>query len=168
MNRLEKKQFVEKFSKGSSDYLCMFVVRQTGLSAKAVMQLRREARANGVVFKVVKNTLAKIALKDRDLGLDEAFKGSTGVLLSQDPVAAAKLIETFSKKREDFFYPIMGVVSGKAVDQVDIKRMASLPSLDQIRSQIIGLIQSPATRIARIVQEPGSQIARVLEAYSKK
>jgi len=129
----------------------MMVVRQTGLSARAVTQLRREARAGGVVFKVVKNTLAKRALDGDKFGLGASFVGSTGVFLSQDPVAAAKVISSFSKRRENSFFPIAGIMSGQPVTAEEIKMYATLLSMDQLRTQLVCLLKEPASRFVRVL-----------------
>jgi large subunit ribosomal protein L10 len=168
VTRLEKQAFVEQFSKDCADHSCLFVVRQTALSADAVMTLRRSARASGVVFKVVKNTLAKRALSEKTWGIETAFKGPTGVLMGSDPVAIAKIVDEFSKKREDFFAPLAGVMSGAFLDAASIKRLATLPSMDQLRASLVALIQEPAARLARLTQEPAARLARVTLAYAEK
>lgn len=168
MTRSEKKLFVEKFAESCGSYPCMIVVRQVGLSAEAFTQLRKSARSGGASFQVVKNNLAKRAFLDNETGAQEWFKGPLGVFFSQDPVAASKVIEEFSKKRESNFYPIGGILNGKNLSKEDIKQLATLPSLDQLRGQILSLINGPASKLVRTVKEPGQALARVLSSYIKK
>lgn len=168
VNRSEKKLFVEKFSESCGSYPCMIVVRQVGLSADAVSQLRKSAKAGGVAFQVVKNNLAKRAFLNDESGIREWFKGPLGVFFSQDPVAASKIIDDFSKKREDKFYPLGGLLDGKNLSSGDIKRLATLPSLDQLRGQILSLINGPASKLVRTIKEPSQALARVLSAHIKK
>jgi large subunit ribosomal protein L10 len=167
MNRSEKKLFVEKFSESYGSHPCMIVVRQVGLSADAFAKLRKSARSGGASFQVVKNNLAKRAFLGDDSGVREWFKGPMGVFFTQDPVSASKIIEEFSKKREDKFYPIGGILNGKSLSKEDIKRLATLPSLDQLRGQILSLISGPASSLLRTVKEPSQALVRVLSAYNK-
>lgn len=151
MTRLEKRQFVEAFSKECAGYSCMLVVRQTKLDAKTVAQLRRQAHQSGLVFKVVKNTLAKKALSDS--AVMDAFVGSTAVVLGHDPVSAAKFVGDFSKKREDCFHALAGVSEGGVLSLDDIHAMAALPSLDQLRAQFVFLLGEPCRRFVRVLSE---------------
>jgi large subunit ribosomal protein L10 len=168
VNRSEKKLFVEKFSESCGSYPCMIVVRQVGLSASAVSLLRKSARAGGVVFQVVKNNLAKRAFEGDASGIRDCFKGPLGVFFSQDPVAASKIIDDFSKKREDSFYPIGGILNNKNLSREDIKRLATLPTLDQLRSQILGMLMAPATKLVGTINAPAQSLVRVMSAKNKK
>ena len=168
MTRSEKKLFVEKFSESCGSYPCMIVVRQVGLSAEAFTQLRNSARSGGASFQVVKNNLAKRAFLNDASGAQEWFKGPMGVFFSQDPVSASKVIAEFSKKRESNFYPIGGILNGKNLSKEDISQLATLPSLDQLRGQILSLLNGPASKLVRTIQEPGQSLARILSAYNKK
>jgi len=168
VTRSEKKLFVEKFSESCGSYPCMIVVRQVGLSAEAFTQLRKSARSGGASFQVVKNNLAKRAFLNDENGAQEWFKGPMGVFFSQDPVSASKVIEEFSKKREKNFYPIGGILNGKSLSKEDIKHLATLPSLDQLRAQFIGLLNAPASKLLRTFKEPSQSLVRVLSAYIKK
>lgn len=168
MDRLQKRTFVEDFSSACAQHECVIVVRQVGLSASLVEQLRRNARAEGVVFRVIKNSLAKRSLQESAPGVAREINGPVGVFFSQDPVAAAKLADEFSKKREDKFFPIVGLLSGKILTRGDIKTLASLPNLLQLRGQLLSVLNAPASRIASIIKEPLRQLACVLQAYSEK
>jgi large subunit ribosomal protein L10 len=166
VTRSEKKLFVEKFSESCGSYPCMIVVRQVGLSAEPFSLLRRNVRSAGAHFQVVKNNLAKRVFDDG--GVQEWFKGPLGIIFSQDPVSASKVIEEFSKKREANFHPIGGILNGKNLSKEDIKKLATLPTLDQLRGQIVGLISSPASMLLRTIKEPSRGFVGTLGAYIKK
>ena len=168
MTRAEKQAFVDQFSGMCANSTCMVVVRQVGLSAPLLSQLRRDGRALGVMFRVVKNRLAKQSLRGEFSSLADCLSGPVGIFFSDDPVTLAKFVEDFSKKREDKFYPISGMMEGVFLEKVEVKRLASLPTLDQLRAQIMGLILGPVQRILSVVQEPSRQVVRVLSAYTKK
>jgi len=168
VNRSEKKLFVEKFSESCGSYPCMIVVRQVGLSASAVSLLRKNARAAGVVFQVVKNNLAKRAFEGDSSDIRECFKGPLGVFFSQDPVAASKIVDDFSKKREANFYPLGGILNNKSLSRVDIGRLATLPSLDQLRGRIMGVIMAPASNLVGTINAPAQSLVRVVSAKNKK
>ena len=166
MTRSEKKLFVEKFLESCGSYPCMIVVRQVGLSAGPFSQLRKNMRSAGALFQVVKNNLAKRVFDDS--GVQEWFKGPLGVIFSQDPVSVSKVIEEFSKKREASFYPIGGVLNGRNLSKEDIKKLATLPTLDQLRGQILGLVMSPASKLVRTIKEPSRGVVGTLGAYIKQ
>jgi len=95
-------------------------------------------------------------------------QGAFGVIFAQDPVAAAKVVEEFSKKREADFYPIGGFVDGTVITRAEIKQLSELPSLPQLRAQLLGVLNAPATKLLRTLKEPGASLVRVLDAYGKK
>ncbi len=168
MTRSEKKLFVQTFAQSFGEHSCMIVVRQSSLSASAVSLLRRNARSGGVTFQVVKNNLAKRIFQGEKTMAQEWFKGPLGVIFAQDPVAAAKVVEEFSKKREADFYPIGGFVDGTVITRAEIKQLSELPSLPQLRAQLLGVLNAPATKLLRTLKEPGASLVRVLDAYGKK
>jgi Ribosomal protein L10 len=125
-------------------------------------------RAAGAGFKVTKNRLARRALQGTQFeGLDGLFKGPTAIAYSKDPVAAAKVVADYAKSNDKL--QIIGAALGNQVlDAEGVKALATLPSLDELRAKLVGMIQTPATRIAGVLQAPGGQVARVLAAYAKK
>lgn len=146
----------------------VIVTQYTGLTVAEMTKLRGMLRKDGARFKVVKNRLAKIALGGT--GGDKAqslFQGPVAIAYSPDPVSAAKAADEFSKENSKLV--IIGAVMGEQVlDAKGVEMLAKLPSLDQLRGKIIGLVQAPATKIAGILQAPASQLARVVSAYASK
>jgi len=156
MNRSEKELFVQNFTQTVRDHSCMIVVHQARLSAGSVATLRRNARSSGVRFQVVKNNLAKRVFQDDAGEVSEWFKGPLGVFFAQDLVAASKVVGNFSKKREADFYAIGGVADGKIITRTEIERLAALPSMLELRAQLLSVLDA------------GSRFARVLSAYVTK
>ena len=144
------------------------LTQNKGLDAKSITDLRIETRKNEVTFKIVKNTLAKIAAKGTSVeAISDMFAGPVGMATSADPVAGAKIVHNFAKGNENLV--ILGGVYGDMVLDADgVKQLASLPSLDELRSKIIGLIQAPAQKIAQITQIPAQQLVGVTAAYAEK
>ncbi len=172
MTREEKQGVVSRFFEASARYSCMIVVRQVGMNSALVHQLRKEAKNCNSVFKVFKNRLVKKALSEKNelnfAQFGDFFSGPTGVFFADDPVNLAKLIFNFSKKREALFSPIGGILAGKILKLDEIKKIAALSSLPQIRAQLLSLIQEPARRTMVVMQEPGCMMVRALMAYSIK
>lgn len=168
MDRTQKEQTVAALHAALADAGLVVIAHQTGLTVAQVTDLRRKMRAAGASFKVTKNRLARIALKGTQFEkLDGLFKGPTTVAYSADPVAAAKVATDFAKGNEKFKI-LGGSLGTQLLDENGIKALASLPSLDELRAKLVGLIQTPATRVAVVLQAPGGQVARVLAAYAKK
>ena len=144
------------------------VTRNLGLSVAQSTDLRLKMRDAGAQFKVAKNRLALIALEGSKYSpIGDLLTGPTALATSIDPVAAAKVAVDFAKTTDRF--EIVGGAMGETLLDVNgIKALAALPSLDQLRATIIGLVQAPATKIARTVSEPGAQLARVFGAYAAK
>ncbi len=147
----------------------LIVVTQfSGLTVAEATDLRSQMRQAGAKFQVTKNRLALRALEGTPFaGLAELFLGSTAIAYSEDAVAAAKIVVSYAKKNEKLVI-IGGALGGDMLDVANVKALAELPSLDELRGQLVGLIQTPATRIAGVVQAPAGQLARVLNAYSEK
>jgi large subunit ribosomal protein L10 len=130
--------------------------------------LRSRMRANGAAFKVAKNRLVMRALKGTPVeGISHLFKGPTGIAFSADPVAASKVAVAYAKDNAKLVI-LGGSVGATALDANGVKAVAELPSLDELRGKIVGLLQAPATKLAGLLQAPGGQLARVIGAYSKK
>jgi large subunit ribosomal protein L10 len=144
------------------------VAHYNGLSVAQMQTLRKQMKLAGGHVKVAKNRLAKIALKDTDVAsIGSLLKGPTVLAYSSDPVAAPKVATDFAKANEAFV--ILGGSMGKtALDLNGVKALASLPSLDELRGKIVGLLVSPATKIAQLVNAPAAKVARVVQAYASK
>jgi large subunit ribosomal protein L10 len=168
MDRSEKIAFVESFSDSISNHSCMIVVRHTGIDSQSMNDLRRSSRSENVSFRVVKNSLLKLSIQKDVSDIASHVKGSIGVFLSQDPVAASRVISNFAKKKKEAFVPLVGVVSGEIVSAKDVSILATLPSLDQMRSILLRTLLAPATSLVRILQAPHSSLARVMSLYNQK
>lgn len=166
-NRKVKEQKVDKLA-GIKDAGLVVVLVQNGLDADQTLALRRAMRAAGVELKVEKNTLVKLAIKDTNLaGLEQYMKGPTALAYSKDPVAAAKVAAEFAKKN-DKLKLVAAAMGDQILDAAGTMALATLPSLDELRGKLVGLLVAPATKIAGVVQAPAGQLARVIAAYSKK
>jgi large subunit ribosomal protein L10 len=167
-NRAEKVKEVTTIGGDVMDAGIVVVTQQFGLNAEETRQLRVQFHKANVGWKVGKNTLVKLALKGTKLaGLDKMLRGPTALAYSKDPIAAAKVAVEFAKKNDKL--KIVGAAMGDQIlSEDETKTLASLPSLDQLRGKIIGLLQAPATKIAGILQAPAGQLARVLSAKSKQ
>ena len=168
MKRSEKNNFVKKMKEELSSSSSLIVSHYAGLSVDETDNLRKEMRNNGAKFKVTKNRLTKIALTDTPFeSIADLFNGPTAIAYSSDPVAPAKVSVNFEKKYENFKI-IGGSYDGEKIDLNKINFLASLPSLDQIRGKILGLLQAPAQKITSIIQAPGGQLARLVTARSEQ
>ena len=164
MNRSEKKDFVKKLKEELSSSSSVIVAHYSGITVDETDQLRKEMRDNGAKFKVTKNRLTKLAISETQFkDISELFKGPTAIAYSDDAVAPAKVAVSFEKKFENFKI-IGGGYNGEKIDKEKIDFLAKLPSLDELRGKIIGLISAPAQKIASITAEPGAQIARLISS----
>jgi large subunit ribosomal protein L10 len=168
VERAEKKELVAALNQVFKSTGVIVVAHNKGLTVNQVNDLRSRMAQAGATVKVAKNRLAKLALDGTDAaGIKDLFQGPTMVAYAADPVAAPKVASEFAKGNEKFV--ILGGALGKTVmDANAVKALAELPSLDQLRGRLIGLIQAPATKIAGVLQAPGGQLARVLNAYATK
>jgi len=168
VERSQKQALVATLHQDLSDTVCVVVTHQTGLSVAEVTQLRRQMRNAGASYRVTKNRLARRAIEGTTFEtLAPLFTGPTAIAFSRDPVAAAKAAVEFAN-RNDKLTIVGGGLSGQLLDAAAVKALATLPSLDELRAKIIGLINAPATKIAGLLQAPGGQLARLLAAHSEK
>ena len=168
MDRSQKKTLVDTLHAALSDTSCLVITHQTGLTVAEVTGLRRRMRDAGAGFKVTKNRLARLALAGTKFEqLAPMFTGPTAIAYSRDPVAAAKVAVEFAESNDKLTI-VGGALDKVQLDAAGIKALATMPSLDELRGKLIGMIQTPATRIAGILQVPGSQLARVLAAFATK
>ncbi|MCH4091784.1 50S ribosomal protein L10 [Acetobacter sp.] len=167
MNRTEKREFVASLAAVFAETSMVVVTRNDGLTVADVTDLRRKVRAAGATYKVAKNRLATLALDGtRFDGIAPLLKGPTALSWSADPVAVAKVIVEFAKTNEKLVV-LGGALGAQTLDVNGVKALAELPSLDTLRAQLVGLISTPATRIAGVLQAPAGQLARVFGAYAK-
>ncbi|MBE0529252.1 MAG: 50S ribosomal protein L10 [Rhodospirillales bacterium] len=168
MDRSQKEALVASMHQTFEETEAMVVTHYSGMTVAEITKLREQMREAGASFKVTKNRLTRLALAGTKYeGLSDLFTGPTAIAFSVDPVAAAKVTSNFAKDNEKLI--ILGGAIGTAVyDAAGVKALAALPSLDESRARIIGLLTAPAARIASLLQAPGGQIARVLGAYAQK
>jgi len=168
LDRTEKREFVAELAAVFAETSFVVVAQNKGMTVAEVTDLRRRMRAAGANYKVAKNRLASLALEGtRFDGIKPLLKGPTALAWSRDPVAVAKTAVEFAKTNEKFVL-VGGALGTQTLDADGVKALAELPSLDTLRAGLLGMIATPATRIAGILQAPGGQIARVLSAYAKK
>jgi large subunit ribosomal protein L10 len=168
MNRSEKTDAVAALNATFGEAAVVVITRNLGLSVAQSTDLRLKMRDAGASYKVAKNSLAKIALDGTAyLPIADMLTGPTAIATSSDPVAAAKIAVEFAKTNDKL--EIVGGAMGDTVLDVDgVKALASLPSLDELRAKLIGLVQAPATKIAQVVVAPAGKLARVFGAYATK
>lgn len=168
MDRAQKTEAVAALKQTFSEANVVVITRNLGLSVAQSTQLRIKMRETGASYKVAKNRLALIALEGTPYQpLGDMLTGPTALATSSDPVAAAKAVVDFAKTN-DKLEIVGGAMGGTLLDVNGVKALAELPSLDELRAKIVGLIQAPATKIARTISEPGAQLARVFGAYAAK
>jgi large subunit ribosomal protein L10 len=169
MDRAEKQVSIETLKGVFADAGAVVVTHYMGLTVAEMTDLRGRLRKEGASLKVVKNTLVQKAL-DGAIGeaANSLFKGPVAIAYGVDPVSAAKVVAEYAKGNDKL--SIVGGILGQTtvLDEKAVKSLATLPSLDQVRSQLIGLINSPATKVAGIVQAPAAQLARLFSAYANK
>ena len=168
MDRAAKAELVTTLNGVFKDAGAVVVAHYAGMTVAQMTDYRRRMAAAGGKVKVAKNRLAKLALKDTDAsGISDLFKGQTVIAYSKDPIAAAKVAVTYSKVNDKLV--ILGGTMGNTVlNPAGVKALAELPSLDELRAKLIGLLNAPATKIARTIKEPGAQLARVVQAKAGK
>jgi large subunit ribosomal protein L10 len=168
MDRDQKTAAVAELNRTFSEVGVVVVTRNLGLTVAQSTVLRNKMRDAGATYKVSKNKLAKIAMDGTDYSsLGDMLTGPVGLASSIDPVAAAKVVVEFAKTN-DKFEIVGGAMGATALDVEGVKALATLPSLDELRAKIVGLIVAPATKLATITQAPAAQLARVLSAYAEK
>jgi len=168
VDRTEKREFVASLGLVFAETSMIVVTQNKGLTVAEVSDLRRKMRASGSTYKVAKNRLAVLALDGtRFDGIKPMLKGPTALAWSQDPVAVAKAAVDYAKTNEKFVV-IGGALGTQMLNADGIKALADLPSLDALRARLVGMIQTPGTRIAGVLAAPAGQLARVFGAYAKK
>ena len=168
MERAAKRELVDQLQASLKGAGSIVVARNTGLTVADLETLRTQMRQAGGAVKVAKNRLAKLALKETDnADISALFEGPTVLAFAKDPMTAPKIASAFADKNQKFV--VLGGAMGKTgLDANNVKALATMPSLDQLRAMLAGMLKQPATRIASVLQAPGGQIARVLSAYAEK
>ena len=168
MERAEKREFVTELNEVFKASGSVVVARYAGITVAQMNDLRTKMRAAGGTVKVAKNRLAKIALQGTESeGMSDLFQGQTLIAYANDPMIAPKVAMDFAKTN-DKLVVLGGAMGATTLDAVAVKSLATLPSLDELRAKLLGLLAAPATRVATVVAAPASQLARVFAAYAKK
>ena len=168
MDRAAKRELVASMHGVFKDTGVVVVAHYAGMTVAQMTELRSRVKEAGGSVKVAKNRLAKLALQDTNVsGIADLFKGPTCVAYSADPIDAARVAVKYAKENDKLVI-LGGAMGANVLDSAGVKALAELPSLDELRGTLIGLIQAPMTKIARIVKEPGGQLARVVQAKAAK
>lgn len=168
VDRAEKREFVAELNGVFKDAASVVVAHYAGLTVAQMNDFRSKMRAAGGTVKVAKNRLAKIALQGTESeGIADLFQGQTLIAYSDDPVTAPKVATDFAKV-SDKLVIIGGAMGPTTLDADGIKALATMPSLDELRAKLVGMIQTPATRIAQVVNAPAGAVARVIGAYARE
>ena len=168
MDRAQKAEVIDGLTERFGAAGVVVVARYQGMTVADMSKLRSQMRAVGASFKVSKNRLAKRAAEVTSAKpIADLLKGPTGIAFSEDPISAPKVAVDYAKTNPKFVI-LGGVVGTQFIVAKGVEALASLPSLDELRATIAGMLLQPATKIARILQAPGGQVARVISAYAKK
>ena len=168
MDRSQKADAVAQLNEVFNQAGVVVVTRNLGLTVAQSTELRTKMREAGASYQVAKNRLAKLALDGTDYtGIADHLTGPTALAYSEDPVAAAKVAVEFAKTN-DKLEIVGGSMGATALDEAGVKALASMPSLDELRGTIVGLVNAPATKVVRTIKEPTSMLARVFGAYGAK
>jgi large subunit ribosomal protein L10 len=168
VDRSQKEELVASLHQTFSETNLVVITQQSGMTVAEVSDLRRKMLAAGASYKVTKNRLTRLALEGTKFeALKELFTGPTAIAVSADPVAAAKVCVTFAKTNEKLII-VGGAMGETKLDPQAIQVLATLPSLDELRGRLIGVLQAPATKVAAVVQTPAAQLARVFSAYGSQ
>lgn len=165
MERRMKEQVVTDLHSKMKDAAIAIVAEFSGIDVETVTAIRAKCRENQVEYKVVKNTLAKLAAKGTPVELiEDDFTGPVVLMMGADPVTPAKLMAEFAKENKGKFVPRSGVAEGATLDAAGLEELSKMPSLDELRGTLVGMIAQPATKLATVLGAPGEQLARVVEA----
>lgn len=165
MNKLQKEQCVSDVRNNLQGQSLIVVVKQKGVTVSESTQLRHNMRKEGAQFKVLKNTLLNIAITGTEFeGLKPFLSGPTALAYSSDPISAAKIMSKFADDNSEKLQIVGGWMNGQVLDVAAVQALAKLPSMDELRAKILGLLVAPATKIVRTIKEPMARIARVIAA----
>lgn len=168
MNRTEKEELVESLRQSLNKAAVILITQNAGLTVAEITDLRKTIRKSGATYKVAKNRLACIALEGTKFEAAKSiFKGPTALICAEEPIAAAKIITAYASSNPKLKV-VGGCLDGQLLDEKAVKTLSTLPSLSELRARILGMLQTPATRLATVLQAPATNVARVVQAYSKK
>ncbi len=168
MTKEQKKNYVEEMKKIFSSNEAVMIAHYQGLNVNELDKIRDEMRKSGIFFKITKNRITKIALKETKYKeLEKFFTGPTAAAISSDPIMSAKILSKYAKKGSNLKI-IAGFMDGKVLEAEDVAKIATLPTLDEARSKIVGILSTPAQKIVSILLAPGSKIAILAHEKSKK
>ena len=168
MNKEAKKNYVEEMKKNFTSNESVMIAQYQGLNVTELDKLRKELRDKGILFKITKNRITKIAIKDTPVkDLEKYFTGPTAAAISSDPITTAKILTKFAKSH-DKLKIVAGFMDGKVLNQKEVAIIATLPSLEEARGKIVGILATPAQKLVSILLAPGSKIANLARAKSLK
>ena len=168
MNKQKKQEYIKEMTDQFDKSESVIVTHYQGLTVSQLDDLRNKMREHGIMFKITKNRITKLALeKTRCKELSNLFNGPTAVALSKDAITTAKILTKFSKENQNLKI-LGGIMGGDILDVVGVNNVATLPTLDEARAKIVGILRSPAQKIASILLAPGSKIAILALEKSKK
>ena len=168
MNKEQKKNYITEMTSQFENSKAIMVTHYQGLTMPQLDELRAKMREHGIVFKITKNRITKLALKETPKkDLEKYFTGPTAAAISSDPISTAKILTKFSKSN-DKLKIIAGFMDGKVLDQNEVSVIATLPSLEEARAKIVGILATPAQKLVSILLAPGSKIANLARAKSLK
>ncbi|MEK9545068.1 MAG: 50S ribosomal protein L10 [Pelagibacteraceae bacterium] len=168
MNKEAKKNYIEEMKKVFSSNEAVMIAHYQGLNVVELDELRKELRENGILFKITKNRITKLAVKDSPCkDLEQYFSGPTAAAVSSDPFLSARILHKFSKKN-DKLKIVAGFMEGKVIDQAEVAKIASLPTLSEARAKIVGVLAAPAQKIISILLAQSKKMASLAPAEEKK
>lgn len=172
LTRAQKEEQVTELKDVFSRATCVYVADYRGIDVESVNKLRQRVHKEGggdFEYRVTKNRLLKLAAEGAGVSdINEHFRGPTAIAVSYgDPAGLAKILDEFAKDHESFELK-GGLLDGAPIGRGEIATLATLPSLDELRGKIVGLLQAPASKLARLLVEPGSQLARVVQAKASE
>jgi len=168
MNKEAKKNYIEEMKKVFSSNEAVMIAHYQGLNVVELDELRKELRENGILFKITKNRITKLAVKDSPCkDLEQYFSGPTAAAVSSDPFLSARILHKFSKKN-DKLKIVAGFMEGKVIDQAEVAKIASLPTLSEARAKIVGVLAAPAQKIISILLAQSKKMANLAPAEEKK
>ena len=168
MTKEAKKNYVEEMKKNFTTNESVMIAQYQGLNVSELDELRKELRGKGIIFKITKNRITKIAIKETPVkDLEKYFTGPTAAAISSDPISTAKILTKFAKSH-DKLKIVAGFMDGKVLDQKEVAIIATLPSLEEARAKIVGILATPAQKLVSILLAPGSKIANLARAKALK
>ena len=168
MSKDAKKNYIEKMKKNFTSNESIMIAQYQGLNVNELDELRKQLREKGILFKITKNKITKIAIKDSPVkDLEKYFTGPTAAAMSSDAITTAKILTKFAKSH-DKLKIVAGFMDGKVLDNKEVAIIATLPTLDEARAKIVGILATPAQKLVSILLAPGSKIANLARAKSLK